>query len=118
MSWCAGLGSVDWLDELDHIAAITTALIAIWAWWQFGVRRGRRRVALERYLKSLQGKPQWHNDQGQRTIVHLMAELRRTEAEVIEGAFASRKIEVIRVPDPMTGFAAKLMLAYRDTDAA
>ena len=118
MDWCAWLVSVNWLDALDHVAAIATAFVAVWAWWQFGVRRGRRREALERYLKSIRGKPQWHNDQGQRTIVHLMAELRQTESEIIEGAFASNKIEVIRVPDPHTGFAAKLMLAYKADKAS
>lgn len=114
MNVYAWVVSVRWLDILDHIATITTALVAVWAWQQFGIRRGQRRHALERYLKALQGKPQWQSDKGHRTIVHLMAELRQTEAELLEGAFVSNNIEIIRVPHPMTGLADKLLLAYRD----
>lgn len=113
MNWCAWLLSVDWLDVLDHIASIMTAAVAVWAWWRFGLRRRQNRRDLERYLSALHGKPQWGTDRGQRTVVHLMAELRQTEAEIIEAAFSSSSIEVIRVPDPNTGLAAEIMLAHR-----
>lgn len=115
MDWRAWLKEVDWLELLDQLSTIATAAVAVWAWWQFGIRRTRHRRALERYLKSLQGNPQWEKDQGQRTVVHLMAELRQTEAEVMEGAFASTEIEIIRVPDPATGFATSLLLAHHDS---
>ncbi|MDD1452624.1 hypothetical protein NHF48_019605 [Sphingomonas sp. H160509] len=114
MNFGAWLLSVDWLDLLDHIASIMTAAVAVWAWWQFGLRRRRNRSALENYLNGLRGKPQWGTDKGQRTIVHLMAELRQTEAEIIEGAFSSRKVQIIRVPDPRTGLAAEIMISYKD----
>lgn len=102
----------DVLDLLDHIAAIATAAVAIWAWCYFRLGRWQKRLRLETYLRdgALSAEP---GCQGAHSLVHLIAELGMSEGEVMDAAFRSSKIERLRHSDPETGLATHIMLAYK-----
>ncbi|MCM5557517.1 hypothetical protein [Pleomorphomonas sp. JP5] len=73
---------------IANLAAIATAIVAVWAWASYLLKRRRHRKALETYLQQAKGD----QDSGRRTALHLMAHLGMTEAQVLEAAFASKHI--------------------------
>lgn len=100
------------LDLLDHVAAIATAAVAIWAWCYFRFGRRQKRLRLETYLRdaSVSVEP---GRQGAHSLVHLIAELGMSESDVMDAAFRSTKIERLGRSDPQTGLATHVMLAYK-----
>jgi hypothetical protein len=68
------------------VAAILIAIVAVWAYGRFLWSQRRRRTALEHYLREekLMGV-----DEGRRTIMHLMANLSMTEADVLQAGSQS-----------------------------
>lgn len=70
-------------------AAILTAAVAVWAYGQYLWHRRCQTKALEEYLKAEKNRP---DNKGQRTIIHLMARLSMTEAEVVSASFRSKKV--------------------------
>ena len=79
----------DFLEILSNGAAILTAAIASIAYGRFVAAERRRRKTLEDYLRDekLMG-----DDQGRRTVLHLMSSLGMTEAEVLKAGFTSKVI--------------------------
>jgi hypothetical protein len=102
----------DALDAADHVAAILTAGVAVWAWGAYNFGRRQKRLRLETYLRdaSLSAEP---GRQGAHSLVHLIAELGMSEGDVMEAAFRSSKIERLRRSDPESGLATHVMLAYK-----
>lgn len=82
----------DPLEIAANLAAILTAAIATVAYLRFACAQWLLRRALESYLQ--QEKRSGHNS-GRRTVMHLMANLAMTEAEVLQAGFQSRKIDVV-----------------------
>jgi hypothetical protein len=98
----------NWLEIGAQIAAIATALIAGWAYGRYLYERRQKRRRLENYLKK---EKDAGKNRGQRTVLHLVAELGMTDAEIIDAAFRSRCI-VRKVTPDMMGAASKLLLEY------
>ena len=97
------------LSLLANLAAILTALVAVigygfhqWSQWQ-------KRVRLENYLKSQQKKDGGYRQQ---TIIHLMAKVGLTEAEILQASFKSKKICRLVKKDKATGLASHLLFQW------
>ncbi|KZM50183.1 hypothetical protein [Labrenzia sp. OB1] len=107
MAYNEGLGIVaNW-------AAILTAVVATTAYGRFLYQQIRQRRALENHLRSEMGAGR---DSGKRTVLHLMAALSLTEAEVLSAAFRSRKISPAIITDTK-GRADGLLFVYDGPDA-
>jgi hypothetical protein len=98
------------LEIASHWAAILTAVVALVAYLQYTGGRLKKRWRLESYLKPEKASGQ---DAGQRTLLHLTAELGMTEAEIVDAAFRSKLIRR-RVRPDQYGLAAALLLEYDD----
>lgn len=81
----------DWLEVLAALAAVITAMIAIFAYGMYRYERWAKRRKLESFLQEA-----WAND-FKRPIpaLDLVAELRMSEAEIIDASFRSTKIRLI-----------------------
>lgn len=102
------------LDIAANWAAILTALVATWAYLHFVGAQWRRQRALEAHLREEKTSSR---DNGRRTVMHLMAHLAMTEAEVLHAGFQSRKITVAPGVDDQ-GRAARLYFEYSGEDLA
>ncbi len=101
------MGYASDLSEIANVASILTAIVAVLAYGQYTLQAQARRWRLERYLKSVR-----HEGKGQKTVLHLMARLSMTEAEVLAAGFHSRKV-VPKVDTDGDGKADKLLFQYR-----
>src|ERR1700692_3152954 len=70
-----------------------------------------KRIQLENYLKAEKAAGR---DKGQRTILHLMARLGLTEAEVLQASFGSKHLVRRLAVDPTTLRADAILLEYVD----
>jgi hypothetical protein len=93
-------------------AAILTAVIATVAYGRFLCEQLARKKTLEQHLREekLQGR-----DQGRRTVVHLMANLGMTEAEVLHAGLRSKLIRTVPGIDDQ-GRAVRLYFEYDGSD--
>lgn len=98
------------LDATAALAAIATAIVAIWAWAHYRYQRRDSRLRVERYLRA---EKEWGIDQGQRTVQHLIANLGMTEKEVLDAAFRSKTVRRLTRSDER-GFADILLFEYDD----
>ena len=94
------------LSVLSNWAAILTAVIAVMAYVQFVVFQWVRRRRLEAYLRTVQNE-----GRGQKTVLHLMRNLRMTEAEVLAAGLRSKKVDPVVKPNE-DGLADKLLFVY------
>jgi hypothetical protein len=69
-------------------------------------------MRLENYLRTTPGK-RGQSDKGQRTILHIVARLRMTEAEILDAAFNSKRIKATPARDLGTGRATDILLEFR-----
>ena len=97
------------LEITSHWAAILTAVVAVvaYVWYRWGIHS--KRIQLENYLKAEKTAAR---DKGQRTILHLMARLGLTEAEVLQASFGSKRIVRRIAADPTTRLADAILLEY------
>lgn len=102
----------DTLEVLDQIAGVLTGAVAVWAGVAYSLGRYQRRVRLENYLREA-SLPEGSGREGAQTVLHLVAELGMSEAQVMEAAFSSRLVERLRHGDPQTGLTTHVMLAYK-----
>lgn len=101
----------EFLECGANIASITTAVIAGIAYGRYSLDKREKRLRLENYLKQ---EKVTRKDQGQRSVMHLVAELGMTETEIIDAAFKSQHI-VRKVTADMIGAASKLLLEYSES---
>lgn len=94
-----------------NLAAILTALIAVFGYGKYQWDACTKRKKLEAYLKSEKEKAK---DQGQRSALHLMARLGLTEAEILHASFSSKHIIRKVAKDPETSRAEALLFEYED----
>jgi Ni/Fe-hydrogenase subunit HybB-like protein len=92
------------LDAFANIASILTALIAAGASVYLWCERRKKINRLAEYLKKESG----HSH----TVVHLMANLGMTEAEILHASFASRHVVHKVRKDYETGLASQLLFEY------
>ncbi|MGJ8572714.1 MAG: hypothetical protein ACSHXI_18655 [Hoeflea sp.] len=90
-------------------AAILTAIVAVFGYGKYLFDQHRRKMRLIEYLKS---EKQKNEDKGQRTILHLIAKLGMTEAQVLEASFQSGKITRRLSKDGNTGRANEILLEW------
>ena len=93
-------------------AAILTAVVATTAYGRYLCNQIAQRRALENYLRS---EKTTGGDSGQRTVLHLMANLSLTESEVLSSAFRSKKVSPAVSVDER-GRADTLMFQYTGSD--
>ena len=96
------------LEVTSHWAAILTAIVAVWAYGRYLYERHQKRLRLEAHLKAEKEAGQ---DKGQRSILHLVAQLGMTETEVVDAAFRSNCIRR-GVSTDEKGHASGLLLEY------
>ena len=99
------------LEITSHWAGILTALVAAGAYAVYRWDIHSKRIQLENYLKAEKAAAR---DKGQRTILHLMARLGLTEAEVLQASFGSKHIVRRIAADPTTHLADAILLEYVD----
>lgn len=84
----------DWLTNCANLASILTAAVAAWAWWSFGLDARKKKEKLERYLKDQKDKAKnLRDDKGQKSLLHLVANVGLTEAEILHASFQSPYIK-------------------------
>ncbi|UJW86208.1 hypothetical protein [Devosia sp. SL43] len=99
------------LEVISDLASIATALIAMAASGLYLVDKRKKLRRLESYLKEQKTKPLGSADQGQRTLLHLVANLGMTEGEVMDASFRRKKIRRL-VGQDARGYASHLLLEY------
>ena len=95
---------------LGSWAAIFTSVVAIIGYGSYLFSGWARRFALERYLK---GEKEVGLDRGQRSILHLIANLGMTEAEILTASFQSNKIIRRLKTGDDTNLATGILLEWR-----
>jgi hypothetical protein len=95
------------LEVLANVAAILTAIVAVWAYGRYLWVQRQRRLRLEHHLR----EERHVGNQGHRTLLHLVAHLGMSEAEIIDAAFKSKVIRR-RVSVDDQGRANRLLLEY------
>jgi hypothetical protein len=101
-----------YLEIIANWAAILTAALAVYAYGKFRCDRLTRMKKLERYLKD---EKLMDIDEGKRTILHLIAQLAMTEAEILAAAFDSKIVRSsVGIDDK--GRADTLFFEYDGTD--
>jgi hypothetical protein len=101
------------LENWASVATIWTAALAAGVAGYYWHDARQKRLKLEAYLKTRQGKRTY-----QHTILHLMAELSMTEAEILHACFRSKHIRSLVHEDRKTGLAKNLLLEYADRKTA
>jgi hypothetical protein len=95
------------LNVTADIVAIVTGILAAIFYFQFRLRKGRKRKLMEAYLKQ-----QRDTGHPQRTVVHLMSKLKFTQDEVYQAGFASDHIFTsVLVAE---GLATEVLFGYTD----
>lgn len=100
------------LETFANIAAILTAIIAVWAYGRFLWERRQKRIRLETHLRGEKSRA----DNGQRTVLHLVAHLGMSEAEIVDAAFKSKVIRRLVSVDEQ-GRADRLLLEYEQDES-
>lgn len=101
----------DNLGTIANIAAIITAVIAVFGYGAYRWDRWKKCDRLENYLKVEKTKGK---NRGQRSLLHLMANVGMTEAELIQASFRSKHIVRKIAKDHETGRADALLLEWKD----
>ncbi|MFK8035858.1 MAG: hypothetical protein AB8B94_17115 [Hyphomicrobiales bacterium] len=102
---------VECIEIAGNWAAIATALVAVIGYGKYICDKQTRKFALEKYLKA---KKAADADKGQRTILHLIAKLGMTEAQIMEASFKSDKITRRLVKDDETGLSTEILLEWEE----
>ena len=100
------------LDVMDKLATIATAVVALLAYGQFQWRRFQKRKLLEDYLSKERPGLRSPGDKGRRTVLHLMAALGMTEADILDAGFSSPRIKRSTAQDPESRRAAAIYFEY------
>ena len=103
----------DVLTVVANLAAILTAIVATIAYGKFLLAQRRRRRALEDYLR----EDKCMGDLQRHTVMHLMAHLSMTEAEVLQAGFQSTKVRAVPGTDDQ-GRADRIYFEYCGADLA
>lgn len=111
MSAASAMTGLDWLEAFANGASIVTAFVALVAAGYVWFDLRRKRQKLERYLKEVK-QSATGSDKGQRTLLHLIAKLGMTEAELLQASFRSKKVQRRLAKDDETGRASAMLLEY------
>lgn len=102
----------DLLDVLSDWATILTAAVATIAYWHFVANQRTRQKALEDYLREVKLGRHYED---RHSVLHLMAVLKMSEAEVLQAGFRSRKVLSMPGQDER-GRVDRIYFEYDDED--
>ncbi len=97
------------LEQIADLSAVITAMVAFFGYGIYHFHQLQKRKRLVSYLKKEQEKGL---DEGQRTTLHLMAQLGLTEAEILQASFRSKRIVRKIKKDDKTGLARELLFQW------
>lgn len=97
------------IEYLANLASILTAIVAVCAWSLYGWSGRHKRKKLETYLKNEKQKRQ---DKGQRSLLHLMANVGLTDSEILQASFKSRYIKRLLTTSAATHLANDILFEY------
>jgi hypothetical protein len=100
------MSTAEWLSAIANLAAIVTAIVAVWAFAHFQVLRLNRKARLEAFVQGMHDMPD-----GCATVIQCMATVGMTESEVMHAAQSSDKISLRARPEH-EGTPEKLILEY------
>jgi hypothetical protein len=103
---------MNWLQPVANLASILTAVVAALAYGRYLIDRRRKRQKLEAYLEAEKAA---ERDRGQRSILHLIARLGLTEAELLDASFRSKHIIRRIAANPVNRRAEDLLLEYNES---
>lgn len=99
------------LGIIANISAILTAVVAVFGYGAYRWDQRTKRKKLERYLQLEKATDE---DRGQRSLLHLMAKVGMTEAELIQASFRSKHIFRKIAKDDETGRADSMLLEWKE----
>ncbi len=103
------------MESVADVLGLTSQVVVIigtgYAFYEYAVRARLRQRALERYLRRERAQ---EDDEGQRSVLHLMRQLRMTEGEVERAAYTSKRIEPRVTTDSESGLADAILFVYAD----
>lgn len=91
-------------------AAILTAIIAAWGYGCYRHEQCKKRKKLEEYLKA---EKLIDGDKGQRSILHIVANVGLTESEILQASFSSPHIQRRSVVDEKTKRVTEILFEYK-----
>lgn len=100
---------MEFFELCGNIATTVTAVVAAGYWASVKTSRTRRRKRLETYLKREKDQG---GDKGQRTLLHLMANVGLTETEILQASFESPCIRRRLTKTEPEGFAKDILFEY------
>jgi hypothetical protein len=98
-----------------NLASILTAVVASSAAAYYWIDGRSKRIRLEQYLKQ---KKETKSPEYIHSVIHLMAKLGMTEAEILHASFSSRHIVRRTKDDPETNLATQLLFEYSNDPKA
>ncbi len=99
------------LSTLANIAAILTPIVATLAYLSYRIDRFCKDRRLIKYLKS---EKDLAKDEGMRSLVHLMAKVGMTGAELLHSSFRNAQISRKLVKDKESGKAIEVLLQWQE----
>lgn len=107
--------AIQYIEISANVAQIATAVLAATAYGKFLCDRRKRRVALTNYLRD---EKRNNSAIRQKSLLHLMAQLSMTEAEVLTAGFeaASAGEVTTRLKNDETGYAQKILFEYHGSE--
>lgn len=96
-------------DIAGDIATVATAVVAVFGYSKYLLEKLINRKRLECYLRC---QKEAGTDEGQRSIIHLMARTGLTETEIFEASRNSKHIVRRIKSDPETKLAKALLFEY------
>lgn len=104
---------MNYLETVANFASILTAIFAFAAWVYYLASRACKQSKLEDYLKKEKAKS---NGNYQHTMVHLMANLRMTEDDILRAAFDSPRVRCPVRANKDTKLATEILFEYDPKD--
>lgn len=101
------------LGGVANIAAILTAVIAVFGYVLYRVERYSKRRKVENYLKHRKEAAASDGKKGQHSVLHLMAQLGLSESEVYQASFGSKHIQPVLTKGALDGMAKDILFEYR-----
>lgn len=105
-----------WNDVIGFVANVVViigAIFALYEWGRFRHRKKQKLTRLEEYLKDEKRGDSKIKKKGQRSLTHLVANLGISEVELLDLAFGNKKIE-LKVKEDGQGYADKILLMYKE----
>ncbi len=98
------------LEKVAHWSAILTSVIAVFGYGKYRVDLCSKRRRLENHLRKEKEKGR---DKGQRTILHLIAEIGLTETEILQASFRSKCVKRRKSVDDKDNRTNAILLEYQ-----